>query len=79
MAEFTRDHFAKEIVKLSSFRSKDYGKALREMFMQIDDMLETKEGIEKLKTYITNKGRDRQDSIGYAAGATACVAILADN
>jgi len=46
--------------------------------MLIDDLLETKDGKEKLRTYVKGKTRDGIDSIGYHAGATACVAMIID-
>lgn len=80
VAEYARDHFVQELIKLPSFKSKDYVKALKEIFMLIDDLLETKEGREKLKTYVkSGKAREGMESIGYHAGATACVALLIDN
>ena len=47
--------------------------------MLIDDLLVTKEGMEQLRTYCKNKGREGIESIGHAAGATACVALIANN
>jgi hypothetical protein len=44
-----------ELVKLQSYKNKEYGKALKEAFILIDELLETKEGKEKLKTYAKSK------------------------
>ena len=50
------------------------------MFLYIDDLLETKEGKEQLKTYVkSGKPREGIESIGFHAGATACVVLVIDN
>lgn len=76
MAEFARDYMPSELVKLQSYKSGDYQKALKEVFIKIDELLETPDGKSKLKTYCKVKGREGSDSIGYVAGATSCVALI---
>lgn len=78
VAEYTRDYFVIEFVKLQSYKDRNFDKALKEIFMLIDDLLETKEAREKLKTYCKSKTREGMDNIGHYAGCTACVGILAD-
>jgi hypothetical protein len=56
VAEFIEEYMVKELMKLESYKKKDYPKALKELFFNLDDMLETPEGKEKLKTYSANKG-----------------------
>lgn len=43
----------------------------------MDDLFETAEGKQKLKTYCKNKTRENSvQSLAYIAGATACVALI---
>ena len=55
VAEYARDHFVQELVKLQSYKNKEYAKALKEAFILIDELIETKEGKEKLRTYSKSK------------------------
>ena len=45
VAEFTASCIVSELLKLASFKSGDYSKALKEVFIRIDELLETPEGI----------------------------------
>ena len=40
--------FAKELVKLASYKSKCYKEALEECFLKMDELMETKSGKEEL-------------------------------
>jgi len=71
-----------ELKKLQSFKAGNYEEALKDIYIRIDDMLRTPEGKQKLKTYKKNAdsgaslfGRDGDD-VAYAAGCTACSAII---
>ena len=39
VAYYVRDRFIDELKKLPTFKSKDYGTALREAFIKMDDLL----------------------------------------
>lgn len=83
MAEFVRDHLAGELKNLPSFKAGDYEQALRDIYLRIDEMLKTPEGKKKLQTYKKSDGgassmfgRGNTEEIAYAAGCTACSAII---
>ena len=42
VALFVKKHFADELVKLTSYKSKQYKQAFEEVFMKIDELLLTK-------------------------------------
>ena len=42
VALFVKKHFAKELVKLASYKSKCYKEALEECFLKMDELMETK-------------------------------------
>ena len=48
VALFVKKHFAKELVKLPSYKSKCYKEALEECFLKMDELMETKSGKEEL-------------------------------
>ena len=48
VALFDKKHFAKELVKLASYKSKCYKEALEECFLKMDELMETKSGKEEL-------------------------------
>lgn len=82
VAEFVRDHLVEELKKLASFKAGNYEDALKDIYVHIDDMLRTPFGKQKLQTYKKNAdsgasmfGRGTDD-IAYAAGCTACSAII---
>ena len=51
MALYVKKHFAKELVKLASYKSKCYKEALEEAFLKMDEMMETKTGKEELAAF----------------------------
>ena len=51
MALYVKKHFAKEMVKLASYKSKCYKEALEEAFLKMDEMMETKQGKEELAAF----------------------------
>ena len=82
MAEFVRDHLIDELKKLQSYKSRNYEEALKDIYLKIDEMLRSPAGKSKLQTYKKNGdsgaslfGRGTDD-IAYAAGCTACSAII---
>jgi len=51
VAEFTRDYLIDELQKLESFKNKDYAQCLKDIYLRIDELLQTSEGKTQLKTY----------------------------
>lgn len=83
VADFVRDHLADELKKMASFKSGDYQKALEDIYLHIDIMLKTPEGKSKLQKYKKSTdgqsslfGRGNTEEIAFAAGCTACSAII---
>lgn len=80
-----KDRFVAEMTKLASFKAGNYGQALKETFIKIDEILVSPQGNEELKKYKdTDKddssmfGRPESDSIATYTGCTACTAIITD-
>jgi hypothetical protein len=48
VAEFVRDHLVDELKKLQSFKSGNYEEALKDIYVHIDEMLQTPYGKSKL-------------------------------
>lgn len=48
MAQYVAKHFVKELKKLDSFKKKDFRQSLQEVFMKMDQMMQTKEGKKEL-------------------------------
>jgi len=42
VALYVKKHFAKELIKLASYKSKCYKEALEECFIKMDELMETK-------------------------------------
>lgn len=79
VAKFVERHYTEELLKVPSFKSGDYGKALTESFLRIDELLLTPEGKKELtaiKSGDEDSKGDYQDSF---AGCTACVALIVKN
>ena len=53
---FTKQFFKDELLKLESFKAKEYEKALKEVFKKMDDMLLSDEGKVELKKINANCG-----------------------
>lgn len=51
MAFYVKKHFIPALLKNKSFIKKDYKSALYETFLEMDVMVQTKEGVKELKTY----------------------------
>lgn len=88
MAEWVRDNFVKELVKLKSYKDGDYGDALREAFIRMDELMKTPMVKKELQKYTNDKNDEGGMSgiagfsmgadadIANAVGCTACVCIL---
>lgn len=48
---YVKEVFIRELVKLPSFKQKDYKKALEESFVKFDELLRTPEGLREIKNY----------------------------
>lgn len=78
-----KEHLVDELKKLQSFKNKDYDQALKDIYLKIDEMLKTSYGKTKLQSYKKQNdaqpslfGRGNVEDIAYAAGCTACSAII---
>lgn len=88
VAEWVRDNFVKEMVKLRSYKDGDYKTALRETFIRMDELLMTPMVKKELQKYTTDKNDEggmagiagfsasQDPDIANAVGCTACVCIL---
>jgi protein phosphatase 1G len=83
VADFVKEHLVDELKKLQSFKNKDYDQALKDIYLKIDEMLKTSYGKTKLQSYKKQNdaqpslfGRGNVEDIAYAAGCTACSAII---
>ncbi len=54
---FVKDKFVQELVKLQSFKNKDYETALKEVFIKMDEILKSPAGKKDIKKY-TASGED---------------------
>lgn len=84
VADFVKEHLAAELKNLASFKQGDYDQALKDIYLRIDEMLKTSYGKTKLQSYKKSGndssaslfGRGSTEDIAYAAGCTACSAII---
>lgn len=88
VAEWIRDNFVKELLKLKSYKDGDYGQALKENFIKMDELMKTQSVKKDLQKYTTDKNEDAGMSgiagfsvgtdadIANAVGCTACVCIM---
>jgi len=49
VALYVKKHLIEELVKLASFKNKQYEKAMIEIFYKIDEMMLTPEGVKEVK------------------------------
>jgi len=54
VALFVKKHFIPTLIKNDSFLKKDYKKALYDTFLEMDVLLQTREGIKELKSLREN-------------------------
>lgn len=68
MAEWVRDNFVKEMIKLKSYKDADYALALKETFIKMDELMKTPMVKKELQKYTTDKNDD--GGMGGIAGFT---------
>lgn len=51
MALYVKKHFCKELLKLQSYKSKCYKEALEEVFLKMDDLMDTPAGKRELSAF----------------------------
>ena len=85
MAEWVRDNFIREMIKLKCYREEDYETALRETFIKMDELMKTPLVKKELEKYSNDKGDDggmggiagftmsHDQDIAKSVGCTACV------
>lgn len=88
VAEYVRDNFVKELVKLKSYKDGDYGAALKETFIKMDENMKTPLVKKELQKYTNDKNDEggmsgiagfsmgAEADIANAVGCTACVCII---
>jgi protein phosphatase 1G len=88
VAEWVRDNFVKELVKMKSYKDADYGAALTETFIKMDELMKTPMIKKELQKYTSDKSEDNgmggiagftmghDADIANAVGCTATVCIL---
>ena len=84
-AIYVSRHIGEELKKSASFKRGDYKEALIEVFLLLDEMMETAEGKKELSDIsasISSKGtsffgKPENEDIAFYVGCTACVALLA--
>uniref|UniRef100_A0A7S3NCJ8 protein-serine/threonine phosphatase n=1 Tax=Euplotes harpa TaxID=151035 RepID=A0A7S3NCJ8_9SPIT len=88
VAEWVRDNFVKEMVKLKSYKDADYKEALRETFIRMDELMKTPMVKKELQHYTNDKDNEGGMSgiagfsmssdadIANSVGCTACVCIV---
>jgi protein phosphatase 1G len=88
VAEYVRDNFVKELVKLKSYKDGDYGTALTETFIKMDENMKTPMVKKELAKYSKDKDGDSgmggipgfsmgsETDIANSVGCTACVCIV---
>jgi len=70
VAKFVEKHFESSLTNNNSFKQQDYGKALYETFLLMDELLKSPEGQKEIAQY-------QQNPTGPSiAGCTACVVLL---
>lgn len=76
VAEWVRDNFVKELVKLKSYKDGDYKDALKETFIRMDELMKTPMVKKELQKYTTDKDSEGGMSgiAGFTMGADADIA-----
>ena len=74
MALWVKKHFAKEFVKLPSYKSKCYKEALEEIFIKLDELMLTRQGQEELAQFQTDSMS--AEGVKSFAGCTATVILV---
>ena len=76
VAEWVRDNFVKELVKLKSYKDGDYKEALRETFILMDELMKTPMVKKELQKCATDKdsGGGMSDIAGFTMGTDVDIA-----
>lgn len=76
VAEYVRDNFVKELVKTKNYKDADYGAALTETFIKMDENMKTPQVKKELQKYTTEKSDDAgmNGIAGFSVGAEADIA-----
>ena len=74
VALWVKENFKKELVKLASFKSKCYKEALEDVFLKLDQLMETPEGQRRLMELQTDSGGFGEGKS--FAGCTATVILV---
>jgi len=70
VAKFVEKHFESTLINNPAFKQQDYGKALYETFLAMDQLIASSQGQKELAQYQQNP------TGGSIAGCTACVALI---
>jgi serine/threonine protein phosphatase PrpC len=80
VAEWVRDHLIGVLIKLDSFKNKNYEQALKDIYLSIDKLLQTDASVKaKLKTYRKDSGSmymNASEDIAMGCGCTAVSAFI---
>jgi len=78
VAKFVTNHFTEELLKNAAYKSGDYGKALSETFLRMDELLRTSEGRRELAGIQSGNGRGGSDNAeaDSFAGCTSVVSLM---
>ena len=78
VAIFVKEHFKANLIKNSSYKSGDYKKALEQVFVKMDRLLQSDKGRDELTKYMKKGGSQKlpQYAIESQAGCTATVILL---
>lgn len=68
VAEYVRDNFVKELVKLKNYKEGNYAEALKETFIKMDENMKTPMVKKELQKYTVDK---EEGGIGGIAGFTS--------
>lgn len=85
VADFAKAHFIEELEASENYKGGDFESALKETFVRMDELMNTEEGEEELKTYTQKEdesnfgaysGMDPTGNIAMSCGCTACVCLI---
>jgi len=80
VAVFVKEHFKSNLIKNAAYKSGDFKKALEQVFVKMDRLLQTDKGKVELAAYMkkggAGKGYPKQFALESQAGCTATVVLL---
>lgn len=80
VARFVERHFIEELLSCTAFKNGDYGQALTDTFLRMDELLQTTEGKKELAAIKSGDDDSRADyQTESFAGCTANVALMVKN